>query len=301
MRHKDWLTLAVLALLWGSSFLFVKIALVAVPPLSLVLSRVVIGAVALWLICAALGISGLRDFLRHLPRFLLLGGVGSVIPFALLFWAQTHIGAGLAAILNATTPVFTALLAVLVFRSEQPRLAVFGGILLGLAGVTAMVGISELTGMGEHPLAQLAVIGAALSYGLTGNIAKRYRDLPGLTMAAGQNGGAALLMAPFALWIDRPWTLAMPEPGILLAVAALGLLSTGLAYAIFYNLIKTTGATAASLVTILIPAVATVEGAVLLGEALGLQHALGMALILAGLLVMDSNLRGLIFRKQRRN
>lgn len=295
MRMADWGLLVGQSLIWGASFLFAKIAVGYVPPFTLVLARVGIAAAALWIACRMMGKPGLTGFIENWKSFLLLGFIASAVPFALLFWAQTRIGAGLSSILNATTPVFTALLAVFVFKAEKAELRIFGGIAFGIAGVVAVVGPSALAGAGADPLAQLAVLGTATCYGIAGNYARNFRHLPSLTVAGGQMGGAAVVIAPVALLIDRPWEMAMPPAHAIGAVLGLALVCTAFAYALFYKLIQRAGAISASLVTILVPPVAALLSAIFLGERLGLQHLIGMLLIVGGLLVMDRTLRGFFF------
>ncbi|MFD2264311.1 DMT family transporter [Lacibacterium aquatile] len=300
MRLQDWGLLAGQSLIWGASFLFAKVAVGYVPPLTLVLARVSIAAFALWIACRMAGKPGLQGFVENWQKFLLLGFIASALPFALLFWAQTRIGAGLSSILNATTPVFTALLAVFVFRAEKAEARIFGGIALGIAGVVSVVGPSALIGAGADPVAQLAVLGTACSYGIAGNYAQKFRHLPSLTVAGGQMAGAAVVIAPFALFLDRPWEMAMPPIHAVGAVLALALICTAYAYALFYKLIQRAGAISASLVTILVPPVAAFLSAIFLGERLGVQHAVGLLLIFAGLLVMDRTLRGFVVKPFKR-
>jgi drug/metabolite transporter (DMT)-like permease len=207
-------------------------------------------------------------------------------------WGQTHIASGIAAILNATTPLFT-IIAAHVFTSDERmtgnRLV---GVLIGLAGVAVMVGPAILSGIGADLMAQVAVLGAALSYAFAGIFGRRFRRMgvPPLATAAGQVTASALMLMPIALMVDRPWTLPLPGASVWGAVFGIAALSTALAYVLYFRILQTAGATNLLLVTFLIPVSAILLGAVVLGERLDTQHFIGMALIGCGLAAIDGRL-----------
>lgn len=286
MGSAEWLMLVILSVLWGGTFFFVAIALTDLPPLTLVLLRVGLGAAALAGISIVLGVR-LPASGRLWAGFLAMGALNNVVPFSLIFWSQTQIPSGLASILNATTPLFAVLFAHLFTVDERLTPARLAGVLLGLAGVTAMTGVEALDGLGLGVLAQLAMLASSMLYALSGLFGRRFRDVPPMVTATGQLTCAAMLMLPVALIVDRPWDLSVPGPATWLAVAGLALLSTALAFTLYFRILATAGATNLLLVTFLIPVSALILGITILGERLELRHFAGLALIAAGLAAID--------------
>src|SRR5581483_1079832 len=296
MSGSDWLLLIVLSMLWGGSFFFAKVAVGELPPLSLVLGRVAIAALALHLLVLASGRRMPGD-LRLWRDFVVMGLLNNAIPFSLIFWGQKEIASGLASILNATTPLFTVLVAHGLTREEKATPAKLLGVALGLAGVALMIGLDVASGLGAHLLAEIAVLGAAISYAFAGVFGRRFRGQPPLIVATGQLTGSAVLILPLTLIVDRPWTLAMPSLATIGAVVGLALLCTALAYLIFFRILARAGATNLLLVTFLIPVSALMLGIAFLGEALNLHHLIGMALIASGLAAIDGRPLRLIRRR----
>jgi drug/metabolite transporter (DMT)-like permease len=225
-----------------------------------------------------------------------MGLMNNAIPFSLIVWGQSHIASGLAAILNASTPLFTVLLAHVLTADERLTPARAVGAALGFAGVAVMFG--DAAGLAGAPvLAQSACLAAALSYGLAGIFGRRFRRLgvPPLATAAGQVTASSLILLPLALAVDRPWTLEMPGAAPLAAVIAVALFSTALAYVVFFRLLATAGATNLVLVTFLVPVTAVLLGWLVLGEVLDWHQVLGTGLVAAGLAAID----GRILRRQR--
>lgn len=286
MSLHQWLSLVLLSLLWGGAFFFVEVALDALPPTTIVLARLALAAAALH---AVLRLTGQR-----LPRgrrtwgaFLLLGVVNNALPFSLIAWGQQAISGGLASILNATAPLFTVLLAHWLTADERLARHKLAGVLFGLAGVCVLIGPGALAGLGDNVLAQLAVLGAALCYACAGIFGRRFRDLPALVTATGMVSCSAVLMLPIALLVDRPWQLPPPTGAAVAAVVGLALLSTLLAYLIFFRLLAGAGATNTLLVTFLIPVSAILLGALFLGERPDAAQLAGMGLIGLGLAAVD--------------
>ncbi len=292
----EWGLLVALATVWGGSFFFGKVAVAELPPLSVVLGRVSLGSAALLAMVYGSGLT-MPPPGRAWGPFFVLGALNGAIPFSLIFWSQTHIGSGLASILNATTPLFTALLAHLLTADERLTANRLGGVLLGLAGVAVLVGPAAVRGLGATGLAQLGVLGAAVSYSLGGIYGRRFRGTPPLVTAAGQVTAAAVWILPVACLVDRPWTLAAPSGAALGSVVALALLCTAAAYVAFFRLLAAVGATNVVLVTLLIPVSAVLLGVAFLGETLTLRQAGGMALIAAGLGATDGRLLGWLRRR----
>ncbi len=295
MGALEWGLLIALSILWGGSFFFVGIAVAELPPFTIVLLRVAIAAVALHLVLRVLGVTMPWDAKTWLA-FFGMGLLNNAIPFSLIVWGQTHIASGLASVLNATTPLFTVLVAHVLTADERLTRARISGVLIGLAGVVLMIGPAAMADLGRDVLAQLAVLAAALSYALAGIFGRRFKRMgvAPLATAAGQVSASSLLMLPVALLADHPWTLPMPSLAALGAVLGLALLSTALAYYLFFRILAAAGAVNLLLVTFLIPVSAILLGCLILGEVLTLAEVIGMALIGAGLAAIDGRLPALL-------
>lgn len=288
MSRRDWILLLTLSLLWGGSYLFIRIAVQDIATLTLVLGRVVIAAAALGALLVATG-GGLP---RGREVWLALAGMGllnNIIPFTLIFWGQKEIGAGLASILNATTPLFTVLVAHGLTTDEKLTSAKLIGVALGIIGVAAMIGPAALDGLDRSIAAQTACLGAALSYAFANIFGRRFKQLPVAPMqtAFGTLTASAAIMLIVAGAIDQPWTAPPPGAAALGALLGLSLLSTALAYVLFYKILNSAGATNISLVTFLIPPSAILLGAIVLGERLEPRHVAGMVFIGLGLAAID--------------
>lgn len=288
MGPRDWAMLLTLSLVWGGSFFFVGVVVKELPPLTVVASRVGLAALALHVVLRVLGVRFPNEP-RVWTAFLGMGLLNNAIPFTLIAWGQTHIASGLASILNATTPLFTVLVAHGLTRDERLTGGRLAGVMVGLAGVAVMIGGAALQSFGVGVLAQIAVLGAAVSYAFAGVFGRRFKTLgvPPLSVAAGQVTASSLMLLPVAFLVDRPWTLAMPSTAAIAALLGLALVSTAFAYILFFRLLSSAGATNVSLVTFLIPVSAVLLGIVLLGERLAPRHVLGMALIGLGLALID--------------
>jgi drug/metabolite transporter (DMT)-like permease len=286
MSAADWLLLVTLSILWGGSFFFAKIAVSELPPLTVAFGRVALAATTLIIVTRVIGVA-LPGRLSDWRPYLLMGLLNNVIPFSLIFWGQTHIPSGLAAILNATTPLFTVLVAHAATSDERLNATRLTGVAAGLIGVAVMIGPDMLRELGDNVLGQLACLGAALSYAFAGVYGRRFRGEPPLRVAAGQLSASTMLLFPAVMLIDRPWTLAMPSWTTVGALAALAILSTALAYVIFFRILGSAGATAISLVTFLIPVSAILLGVLVLGEHLATRHVIGMMAIGLGLAAID--------------
>lgn len=284
-----WGQLLLLGLIWGGSFFFGAVAVKEIPPLVLVLLRVGIAAIALQLYLAALGPS-FRLALPYPWPFFGLAILNNIIPFSLMFAGQTAIGSGLASVLNATTPVWTLILAGYVFRIETPTWNKLLGVLLGVAGVAVMIVPGLSAGLGGPVWAKLALIGTALSYAFASIFAKRFSALPPVVVATGQLTASTILMIPvIAIWGGASSMLA--ASGMTwAAVLALALLSTAFAYILYFNLIANAGASNASLVTLVVPVSAILLGVLFLNEHLELFEVGGMVLIALALVAIDGRL-----------
>ena len=291
MTATEWGLLLLLSLMWGGSFFFIGVAVKALPPFTIVAARVSIAAALLWLAAPLTGVS-LARLRAAAPALAALALLNNVAPFSLLTWSQTHLASGLVSILNATTPVFTVVVAHLFTIEEKldPRRLV--GALVGLAGVAAMIGPALLGGFADHLVAELAALLAALSYAAASVFARRFRRL-GLTpidVATGQVTASSLVLLPLAALFDAPWRLPAPGGAAIAAIVALGALSTALAYVVYFRILAGAGATNVVLVTLLAPATAILLGAAVLGESLAARDFVGLGLIALGLAVIDGRL-----------
>jgi drug/metabolite transporter (DMT)-like permease len=287
MSRSDWMALLALSLLWGGSFFFVEVALRGLPPLTIVWCRVALAAVFIGL---AMRVTGMGPPARRAwPALLVMGFLNNAVPFTLFVVAQGQITGSLAAILNATTPLFTVLVAHLATRDERLTPAKITGVCLGFGGVVVMMSGTAFAG---DVWAKLACLMAAVSYALAGVWGRRFRvmGVPPLPTAFGQVAASSLLLLPVWLWVDRPWALAVPGREVWGAVIGIAALSTALAYLIYFRLLASAGATNLLLVTFLIPVSATLLGVAILGERLEPQHVAGFALIAAGLMAIDGRI-----------
>lgn len=282
--NRAWAALGLLALIWSSSFLAAEIALTALGPLTLVTLRLGGAAAALWLVLALTGTRGPRG--REWGALAVMGLLNNALPFMLITWGQTGIESGLAAILNATTALFGALVCGLLLPDERLTRRRGAGVLLGLCGVAAAVGPGALAGFDLRDLAQIAVLGAALSYAFASVWARlRLGGVAPLAAAAGMTLCATLWIAPVALTVEG--IPARIEPGAAGAALWLALPCTAGAYVLYYRVLALAGAANLMLVTMMIPPMAILWGALALGERLSPGAFLGMGLIMAGLAVID--------------
>lgn len=296
MSSLEWGMLIALSILWGGSFFFVEIAIKELPTFTVVVSRVVLASLILLLVMRVMGHRMPRD-----PRiwlaFCLMGLMNNVIPFALIAWGQIHIASGLASILNATTPLFTVVVAHFMTSDEKMTFAKMMGVILGLIGVVIMVGTDVLGDVGFNLIAQVAVLVAALSYAFAGIFGRRFKhmNVSPVATATGQVTASSLMLIPVMLVVDQPWTLAMPSFNAIGALVAVAALSTALAYILYFRILATAGATNLLLVTFLIPVSAIILGVFILGETLEAKHYIGIVLISFGLAAID----GRLWRKVR--
>lgn len=279
-RRQDYLLLLALAALWGSSFLLIKLAVATLPPVTVAAARILIGALAL-LLLLRLGGGRLPDP-GLWPRFLALGALGMLLPFALINWGETRIDSALAAILMSVIPAATLVLAHFFTRDEPiapPKLA---GVGLGFAGVLLLVGPAALARGGADLAGQLAILAAALCYAATGVAARRMPPMPPEAMGAAMLLAAGFVGLPAAMLLDEPWRLS-PSAGSLAAVLALGLLPTAGGYWLFFRLLGRAGAGFTALNNYLVPVAGVFWGAALLNERPSPRALVALLLILTGI------------------
>ncbi len=234
--------LLTLSLLWGSSFFFVEVVISELPPLTVVFLRVALAAAALWFFAIVIGLRPPMT-IGAWTAFLIMGLLNNVIPFTLIAWGQTHIASGLASILTATTPLFTVTVAGILLADERNTPMKLIGVTIGFFGVILMIGPSALSGMGVGVLAQIAVLSAAMSYAFAGVFGRRFKAMginPIIT-AAGQVTASAIILAPFAIYIDRPFSLEIPDVETITAIIGLAILSTAVAYILYFRILASAG------------------------------------------------------------
>jgi drug/metabolite transporter (DMT)-like permease len=288
----DWLLLLALALLWGTAFLFIKITLFELPPVTLVATRLSIAAVVLTLVMRARGLT--------LPRepgvwsiYLLMGVVGNALPFALISFGQTRVGSGVTGILMAVMPLATLLLAHFFVPGERMVGRTLTGFLVGLAGLVVLSGpqaLLELAGESSDFPYQVAILCGAICYAVNTVLARRLATLPPLVSSATVMWCAVMVVAPVALAVDQPWQLR-PGIGTLAAVSWLGLGGTALATILYFQLVASAGPTFLSLMNYLIPLVALAAGVAVFDEPTPGTLFSGLTLILAGLAISQLSRR----------
>ncbi len=297
MTLRDWALLFLLSTLWGGSFFFAAIAVRELPPLTVVALRTGIAALVL------IAVLRLRD--EPLPfakgavaAFCVMGLLNNLLPFSLLFWAQTTIPSGLASILNATTPMFSIVVAHVLLADERLAMNKAVGILFGFLGVVVLLGGDVLKGADIATLGMLACLGAAVAYGFAGVYGRRFKAmaLSATQVAFGQLAATTVMMLPIVALIDKPWDLVPPSWPVVASVLALAIVSTALAYVIFFRILASAGAVNVALVTLLVPVSAILLGSLILDEELTLRHYAGMAFIGLGLLAIDGRLAGWLRR-----
>lgn len=297
MNPFDWALLIGLSILWGGSFFFIEVVVKAIPPLTLGALRVSIAALILWLVVVVLRLN-VKFPRRVWLAFLVMGLLNNAIPFTLFASAQLEIASALAAILNATTPLFTVLVAAIFLSDEKPTTLKLLGVIIGFCGVVIMFGAdvlgSEMLGTTLVAIfAQLACLAAAISYAFAGAFGRRFSRYgvhPILT-ATGQLTASSIILWPLALFYDGAGAgLGMLDLAPLLSMLGLAIASTALAYVIYFKLLASVGSTNLLLVTFLVPITASLLGIFVLGEHLALSDVVGMAFIGIGLSAIDGRL-----------
>ncbi len=288
MTLQNWFFLIFLSILWGGSFFFVEVALRDFSPFQLVFLRVTIGALVLAAFVYSRG--------RRLPTDLIswrnywvMGLISNVVPFCLIVWGQTQISGGEASILNATTPIFTVLVAHAFTRDEKLSRSKAAGVLIGFGGVFVMMLPTLSGGLNLQGFGQLAVICAAISYGFSVVWGKRLSSNTPNVNATGMLLCSSLTLLPFVLIFEPNFSVS-PSYSALFSVLSIGVLSTALAYILFFKILSSAGATNISQVTLLVPVSAIFLGAVILGERIEFIHIIGMMCIFVGLMCIDGRL-----------
>jgi drug/metabolite transporter (DMT)-like permease len=286
---RAWISLAALGAIWGASFVSIRVALDEIGPLTAVAHRTFWAMLVLWF-----AVWVMRIPIPRSPRiwvaFLVMGLLNNVIPFGLMAWGQLHIESGLTSILNATTAIFGVVLAAAFFADERLSLRKGIGVLVGFGGVATAIGLENLRSFDLRSLAQIAVLCGTLSYALAGVWARKH--LGGLrpqVAAAGMLTGSTLITLPLALAFEGPVRYDL-QPDTFVAIGYYALIATAGAYLLYYHVLGLAGSGNLMLVTLLIPPVAIVLGALLLGESLSPNAYAGFAILALGLAILDGRL-----------
>ena len=298
MRATDWLLLVLLSVLWGASYLFIAVANPHVPPFTLALGRVALAAIVLVPLVLLLGLR-LPATAADWRPFLGLAIVGNAIPFTLMVHGQLRIAGGLAAVLNATTPLLTLVVA-RAFAGEALAGRKLAGVLIGLAGVGILVGPAALGSNASSVIGMLCILGGSLSYAVSALWMRRLRHIPPLVSSAAQLICSSAMLLPVAGVAERFWLLPAPGVPAILAVLSLALFSTALAYIVFFRINASSGPSNVMLVTLLIPVTATLLGVLILGEAVTPHQIAGALVIASGLAVIDGRLLARFQRTEER-
>lgn len=281
--------LGMLAVLWGGSYLLIKVSLETIPPLTLIAARVAIAALLLTTVVKLQGMTLPHDS-RTWRMLMLQAFFNSVGAWTVLAWGQQYIDSGLASVLNSTAPIFVFFITLLITRHEAISARKLVGALLGVAGVTLIVGIDALNGLGQQTIAQVAVLTGAFLYGCAAIYGRRFAHLSPAVTAAGTMICASCVLVPASLVVDRPWTLN-PSVLSLLSAAALSVLCTAVALLLYFRLVNTLGSMGVASQAYLRAAVGVALGIVVLGESVTATVGLGLVVVILGVAAINAPTR----------
>jgi len=276
--------LVLLATLWGASYSFIKLGVATIPPLTLISARTLIAGLLLLAIMRWRGLSLPRDGATW-RRLLFQACLNSVVPFTLIAWAERSLDAGLATILNSTSPIFTFLLTLAITRHESATARKLFGVLTGMAGICLIVGVQALSGIGEQLAAQIATVIATVCYAGAAIFGRGFKGLDPMVPAAGSLVCGAAILIPFSFLVDRPWALA-PSTSSILALLGLAVFSTALAFVIYFRLIQTLGSVGTTAQAYLRVPIGVALGVMFLGESLSPTAWIGLGCVVVGVAAM---------------
>jgi drug/metabolite transporter (DMT)-like permease len=276
--------LLALATLWGASYTFIKLGVATIPPVTLIGARTLIAGTILLVIIRTRGLALPKDAATW-RRFLFQACLNSVIPFTLIAWAERSVDAGLATILNSTSPIFTFLLTVVITRHEAVTTRKLLGVIAGIAGTSLIVGVQAFNGLGEALMAQLAIVAATVCYAGAAIFGRGFKGLDPIMPAAGSLICGAAILIPVSIVVDRPWTLA-PSTASILALLGLAIFSTALAFVIYFRLIQTLGSVGTTAQAYLRVPIGVAIGVMLLGETLSPTAWAGLVCVIVGVAAM---------------
>ena len=276
--------LLALATLWGASYTFIRIGVASIPPITLIAGRTLMAGLLLGAIMRWRGVRMPTDAVTW-RRFLLQACLNSVIPWTMVAWGERALDAGLATILNSTSPIFTFFLTFAITRHEVLTSRKLLGVIAGMAGICLIVGVQVLAGFGEQLTAQIVTVMAAICYAGAAIFGRGFKELAPIAPAAGSLLCGAAILIPASLVVERPWTLA-PSTGSLLALFALAVFSTALAFVIYFRLIQTLGSVGTTAQAYLRVPIGVALGVVFLGERLSPTAWIGLACVVIGVAAM---------------
>jgi len=276
--------LLALATLWGASYTFIKLGVATIPPVTLIAARTLIAGAILIALLRARGLTLPRDAATW-RRFMFQACLNSVVPFTLIAWAERDVDAGLATILNSTSPIFTFLLTAAITRHEAATARKLIGVIAGIIGTAIIVGTQARDGLGREVWAQIAIVAATICYAGAAIFGRGFKGLDPMMPAAGSMLCGAVILVPASLVLDRPWTLA-PSASSLAALLGLSLFSTALAFVIYFRLVQTLGSVGTTSQAYLRVPIGVGIGALFLGEGLAPSAWAGMLCVLVGVAAM---------------
>jgi drug/metabolite transporter (DMT)-like permease len=276
--------LLALATVWGASYTFIKIGVATIPPVTLIAARTLIAGCILLAIIRWRGLSLPRDPAVW-RRFLIQACLNSVIPFTLIAWAEQTVDAGLATILNSTSPIFAFLLTVAMTRHEPVSARKLFGVAAGVCGICLIIGVQALDGLGRELWAQFAIVAATVCYAVAAIFGRSFKGLDPIMPAAGSLLCGAAILVPISLFADRPWTLA-PSPQSVAALLGLSVISTALAFVIYFRLVHTLGSVGTTAQAYLRVPIGVAIGVVFLGETLTSTAWAGLVCVIIGVAAM---------------
>jgi drug/metabolite transporter (DMT)-like permease len=276
--------LAVLATLWGASYSFIKVGVETIPPVTFIAARTIIAGSLLFVVMRMRALQLPKDRTMWL-RFLVQACLNSVVPFTLIAWAEQTVDAGLATILNSTSPIFTFLLAAAILRQETLTARKLFGVVAGLAGICLIVGMEALSGLGQELIAQAAIIAATVCYAGAAVFGRTFKGFDPMVPATGSMLCGAAILIPASVVIDQPWNLA-PSAESLWALLGLSVFSTALAFTIYFRLLHTLGSVGTTSQAYLRVPVGVAIGVVFLGEALASTAWIGLVCVVLGVAAM---------------
>lgn len=276
--------LLVLATLWGASYTFIRIGVATIPPITLIAGRTLIAGVLLLVIMRWRGVRMPADAASW-RRFLFQACLNSVIPWTMIAWGERTLDAGLATILNSTAPIFTFFLTFAITRHEAVTSRKLVGVVAGMVGICLIVGVQALSGFGAELTAQIVMVLAAFAYAGAAIFGRGFKDLDPMVPAAGSLLCGAAILIPVSLVVERPWTL-QPSTASMLALLALAVFSTALAFVIYFRLIRTLGSVGTTAQAYLRVPIGVAVGALFLGEQLSSTAWVGLACVVVGVAAM---------------
>ena len=276
--------LLALATLWGASYTFIKLGVATIPPVTLIGARTLIAGSILLVIIRSRGLNLPTDAATW-RRFMFQACLNSVIPFTLIAWAERSVDAGLATILNSTSPIFTFLLTVVITRHEAVTARKLLGVIAGIAGTSLIVGVQAFNGLGEALMAQLAIVAATVCYAGAAIFGRGFKGLDPIMPAAGSLICGAAILIPVSIVVDRPWTLT-PSTSSIVALLGLAIFSTALAFVIYFRLIQTLGSVGTTAQAYLRVPIGVAIGVMLLGETLSPTAWAGLVCVIVGVAAM---------------